>query len=146
MTDALKEVKIAWYEGLENYMSVAESPDRVLASFFTVREWNFIRKIYLCVTEESDLHLDGTGFLFIGDTVEIYTPEGESRIEKRDFFMLMRRLYETLIDGANEDHHTVRYEPWWQTFIDAAYALDAKCDIFTVTEEENIITDRLSNR
>jgi len=146
MRDALKEVKIEWYEGLDNYMSVAESPDSVLAHFFTVREWDFIRNIYLAVADENDLHLEDTGFLFSGDTVDIYTPVGESRIEKRHFFMLMRLLYETLIDGANEDHHTVRYEPWWQTFIDAAYALDAKCDIFTVTEEEQIITDRLSNR
>jgi hypothetical protein len=146
MTDVCQEVRIEWYEGLENYMSVAESSDSVLAYFFTVREWDFIQKIYLSVADESDLHLEETGFVFSGDTVEIYTPEGESSIEKRDFFMLMRRLYETLIDGANEDHHTVRYETWWQTFIDTAYALDAKCNILTVTEEENIITDRLSNR
>lgn len=141
-----REVSIAWHEGLENYMSVARSDDRALAHFFTVREWDFIQNIYLAVADENDLHLDETGFLFNGDAVEIYTPDGESRIDKRCFLLLIQRLYETLIEGANEDHHSVRYEPWWQTFIDTAYALDAKCNILTLTEEEEIITDRLSNR
>ncbi len=144
--NSAEQVRIAWYDGLENYMSVAESGDTVLAGFFTVQEWDFIKSIYLPVARESDLHLDGRGFLFHGDEVEIYAPEGETRIAKRDFFSLMRRLYEILIEGANEEHHSVRYEPWWQAFIDAAYALDAKCDILSITEKEEITTDRLSNR
>jgi hypothetical protein len=142
----MEKVKISWYEGLENYMTVAESGDAVLAAFFTVREWAFVQSIYPGVATESDLHLADRGFLFCADGVEIYTPEGESRIAQKEFFMLMKRLYAILIDGANEDHHSVRYELWWQAFIDAAYALDAKCHILAVTEEESIITDRLSNR
>ncbi|WP_345977928.1 hypothetical protein [Sulfurimonas sp. HSL3-7] len=141
-----EQIRITWYDGLDNYMSVVHSEDTVLAGFFTVREWDFIQCIYLPVARESDLHLDDRGFLFHGDAVEIYTPEGETRIAKSDFFSLLRRLYAVLIEGANEDHHSVRYEPWWQAFIDAAYALDTKCDILSITEEEEIITDRLSNR
>jgi len=140
------KVKISWYDGFENYMTIAESSDAVLASFFTVREWDFVRKLYPAVTAESDLHLFDRGLLFCGNSVEVYTPEGEIRIGEERFFTLMRNLYEILIDGANEDHHTVRYELWWQEFIDAAYTLDAKCNILAITKEENIITDRLSNR
>jgi hypothetical protein len=141
-----EKVKISWYDGLENYMSIAESSDAVLAGFFTVREWDFVRYIYPAVVEENDLHLADRGFLFSGNRVEIYTPEGETHITEETFFTLMKNLFEILIDGANEDHHTVRYELWWQGFIDAAYALDAKCNILTITKEENIVTDRLSNR
>jgi hypothetical protein len=137
---------ISWYDGLENYMTVAESADAVLASFFTVRDWDFVRSFYPAVVEEIDLHVADKGFLFCGNTIEIYTSEGKTRIAEETFFVLMQNLCEILIDGANEDHHTVRYELWWQEFIDAAYALDAKCDILTITKEENIVTDKLSNR
>jgi hypothetical protein len=137
---------ISWYDGLENYMTVAESADAVLASFFTVRDWDFVRSFYPAVVEENDLHVADKGFLFCGNTIEIYTLEGKTRIAEETFFVLMQNLCEILIDGANEDHHTVRYELWWQEFIDAAYALDAKCDILTITKEENIVTDKLSNR
>jgi hypothetical protein len=141
-----EQVRITWYDGLDNYMSVVQSEDTVLAGFFTVQEWDFIKRIYLPVAQENDFHLDERGFIFHGDTVEIYTPKGETCIAKSVFFSLVRRLYAVLIEGANEDHHSVRYEEWWQAFIDAAYALDTKCDILSITEEEEIMTDRLSNR
>lgn len=142
----MQKARIGWYEGLENYMTVAESDDAVLADFFTVSEWAFIHSIYLAVATESDVHLEERGLLFFRDSVEIYTPEGETRIAQKAFFMLMKRLYEVIIEGANVDHHDVRYEVWWQALIDAAYELDAKCRILTITEEESIITDRLSGR
>ena len=139
-------VRIAWYEGLENYLTEAQSADVVLAGFFTVREWGFIKAFNSAIMEENDLHLDERGLVFNGDAVGIYTPEGESCLAREDLYLLAARLYEILIEGANEDHHSVRYEPWWQAFIDAAYLLDTKCNIFTLTEEEKIRTDRLSNR
>jgi len=139
------EIRIAWYEGVENYLCEAHSDDDVLAGFFTVREWEAVKLFNSALMDEGDLHLEDRGFLFGGERVAIYTPEGESSLARRDFYLLMAKLYEVLIEGANEDHHSVRYEPWWQTFIEAAYELDAKCRIFTLSEEEMIRTDRLSN-
>ena len=133
-------VKISWYEGLENYMSVAQSNSNVLASFFTVREWNFIQSIFKAVVSETDIHLESRGFVFKDKVIELYTEEGEIELDKREFFLLVDQLYNVLIYGANEDHHNVRFETWWQEFIDAAFMLQQRCKLERLIEEESIQT------
>ncbi len=133
-------VTITWYEGLENYMSIAQSSNKVLANFFTVREWSFVRSIFEAVIREECVHIDDKGFSFGANSVEIYTDEGEATLSKAVFFMLIDDLYNVLIDGANEDHHNVRFEMWWQEFIDAAYILKQRCKLERLVEEERIET------
>ncbi len=139
-------VQISWYEGLENFMCTVQSSDAVLSGFFTVREWSFVRAIFEAVVSEADVHLDDRGFVFKGDSVEIYTPEGETSLGKQLFFSLVDRLYNVLIDGANEDHHNVRFEPWWQAFIETAFILQQRCKAAALMEEEKIMTLHLSQK
>ncbi|MDA3947073.1 MAG: hypothetical protein PF439_10395 [Helicobacteraceae bacterium] len=133
-------VSIAWYDGLENYMSVAESSEPVLADFFTVRNWDFIRSIYSAIPCEDDVHLNECGFEFNETKVVLYTAEGKTEIAKYDFFILVSRLYDVLIEGANEEHHTVRYETWWQDFIENFFLLQERCKIEMLHHEEEIVT------
>lgn len=133
-------VKIEWYDGLENCMSIAESEDAVLAEFFTVREWGIVKAFYSAVVDESDCHLAESGFEFSGAKVLLYNTFGETTIERLDFFALVNRLYDVLIEGANEEHHSVRYETWWQDFIDAFFLLQERCKIEALHREEEIVT------
>ncbi len=133
-------VKIHWYDGLDNCMSIAESEDAVLADFFTVREWGVVKDFYGAVVEESDCHLAESGFEFSGAKVLLYTTLGETTIGRLDFFALVNRLYDVLIEGANEEHHSVRYETWWQDFIDAFFLLQERCKIEALHREEEIVT------
>jgi len=139
-------VQIRWYEGLENFMCTAQSSDAVLAAFFTVREWSFVRAIFEAVVSEADVHLGESGFVFKGNSVEIYTPEGETSLDRHRFFHLVDRLYSVVIDGANEDHHNVRFEPWWQTFIETAFILQQRCKAQALMEEEKITTLHLGQK
>ncbi|MGB5965130.1 MAG: hypothetical protein WBF77_04565 [Sulfurimonadaceae bacterium] len=136
-------VSIQWYDGLENYMSVAQSEEPVLEYFFTVRDWDFVKAIYSAIVSEHDLHLDDSGFEFNETKVVIYNTAGETEIAKYDFFVLVSRLYDVLIEGANEEHHTVRYETWWQDFIDKFFLLQERCKIEMLHHEEEIITLRV---
>lgn len=137
-------VEVRWYDGLENYMSVASSDDPVLAAFCTIREWTFVRAIYDAVFSEENVHLDESGFEFDGETVTLYNSAGETEIDKYAFFRLVGSVYDVLIEGANEDHHSVRYEPWWQDFIDKFFLLQERCKIATLQAEEEIVTLRVS--
>jgi hypothetical protein len=143
MLNSHSPVKIEWYEGLDNFMSVAQSEDAVLAYFFTVRNWDFIKEIYTAVVLEDELHLDSSGFEFSADKLVIYNQAGETEIDKYDFFVLLSRLYNVLIEGANEDHHTVRYETWWQDFIEKFFLLEERCKIEALQQEEEIVTLRV---
>ena len=143
MPSSHSPVKIEWYDGLDNFMSVAQSDDAVLALFFTVRDWDFIKAIYTSVVVEDDLHFDESGFEFGVEKVMIYNRAGETEIGKYDFFVLLSRLYNVLIEGANEDHHTVRYETWWQDFIEKFFLLEERCKIEKLQQEEEIVTLRV---
>ena len=143
MPSSHNPVNIEWYDGLDNFMSVAQSDDAVLAYFFTVRDWDFIKEIYTAVVIEHDLHLDSSGFEFSANKVVIYNQVGETEIAKYDFFVLLSRLYNVLIEGANEDHHTVRYETWWQDFIEKFFLLEERCKIERLYQEEEILTLRV---
>ena len=143
MPSSHSPVKIEWYEGLDNFMSVAQSDDAVLAYFFTVRDWDFIKEIYSAVVIEDDIHRENSGFEFSSNMVTIYNEEGETQLGKYDFYMLISRLYNVLIEGANEDHHTVRYETWWQDFIEKFFLLEERCKIERLQQEEEIVTLRV---
>lgn len=143
MPSSHSSVKIEWYEGLENFMSVAQSEDLVLELFFTVRDWDFIKEIYTSVVVEDDLHLGNSGFEFSADNVVIYNEAGKTEIKKYVFFVLVSKLYNVLVEGANEDHHTVRYETWWQDFIEKFFLLEERCKIERLQQEEEIRTLRV---
>ena len=43
-----------------------------------------------------------------------------------------------MITGANDDHHSVRYEPWWQEFTDVYYQLKCKIQIQEQLQKEGL--------
>ncbi len=133
-------VRIQWYDGLENYMSVAESESPVLAHFFTVKAWDFVRNIYGALLAEEDCHLETGGFEFAGSDVLIYDQSGEIRVDRFDFYESIGFLFDVLIVGANEEHHSVRYEPWWHEFTETFFQLQERCKIESVHREEAIVT------
>ena len=146
MSTSYLPVRITWYDGLENFMSVAESEDAVLSELFTVREWDFVQALFPAVLNEDDLHFEENGFSFNGAQVNVYSSCGQSRIEKYTFLLMIRTLYDVLIEGANEDHHSVRYETWWQEFIESAYLVDERCKMEQLHLEEEIMTLHINHQ
>jgi len=128
-------VQILWYEGLAHYLCIATGEDAVLCDFFTLREWSDVVAIFEAVLEEEDLQLNDKGFRFEHNMLTLYSAHQELPMRQQDFFVLVDRLYKVLIDGANEDHHSVRFEPWWQEFIEAAYLLQQRCKAELLMQE-----------
>lgn len=116
----MKLAKITWNEGHDTYLTEVESEDVILKAFFEIEGWQEIHSMSKCVALHANFYGTDCGFSFkTVDTqalVEIYTPKGESQISEIAFMNLALYLFELLISGANENHHTIRYEPWWHDF------------------------------
>lgn len=126
---ALSNVNIIWNEGIDKYMTLAESSNRVIEQFFSINSWEFIKHIYQAVIDESNVQYEEKGIVFYNDTVILYCDEEEAQIEKEEFFKLIASLFDLMIVGANDDHHGIRYEPWWQTFTEVSYRLQHKVQL-----------------
>ena len=126
---ALSSVNIIWNEGIDNYMTLAESSDSVLKQFFSIDDWQFIKHIYQAVIDESNVQYKEKGIAFYKDTVILSCDEEESEIEKEEFFKLIAYLFDLMVVGANDDHHGIRYEPWWQTYTEVSYRLQHKVQL-----------------
>ena len=120
MASILDEVKIIWNEGHDTYLTHVESSEPVLKDFFQLDGWEQIHTMSKCVAVHHDFECGRKGFLFKGiagrSCVELYTDKGSSTLSESDFLTLMLYLFELLIAGANDDHHTIRYEIWWFSF------------------------------
>ena len=127
---ALSKVKIIWNEGIDNYMTLAESSQNVLKEFFTISDWQFIKHIYQATIDESDVEYEKKAISFCSnDTVVLSCNKEEVEIAKEEFIKLMSHLFDLMIVGANDDHHGIRYEPWWQTFTEVNYRLQHKVQL-----------------
>lgn len=126
----MSKINIVWNEGIDNYMTLAESSQKVLREFFTISDWQFIKHIYQATIDESDVEYKEKGILFSGnDTVILSCNKEEAEMGKGEFIQLMSQLFDLMIVGANDDHHGIRYEPWWQAFTEVNYRLQHKVQL-----------------
>lgn len=118
-----KSVQIEWNEDIDIYMTHAKSSDPLLESFFSVKEWVFIRHLYLALIQESGFEYGERSVEFEEKSVILSDPLANVRIDKSEFVAMVVNLFDIMIVGANNDHHNVRYEPWWHEFTESAYQL-----------------------
>jgi len=123
----LHDVNIYWNEDIDSVLVKVESTDDVLNSFFSIKDWDIIKAMHEAVVDHDDFSFESQGFSFVCsngvDFVDLFFETDETRIHLEDFNSLMQHLFDLMIDGANEDHHSVRYEPWFEHFTQSANLL-----------------------
>ncbi len=122
-------VEIFWDDTIDEYMTIAKSPDHVLEEFFSINDWQFIKNIYQDVIDESDVEYLDKSIEFYKNRVTLVCDGESSDLDKDEFFKLMAFLFDMMIVGANDDHHGVRYEPWWQPYTEVSYRLQHKVQL-----------------
>ncbi len=120
------QVEIFWDESINEHMTMAKSLDPVLRDFFTINDWHFIKNIYQDVMNEKDVDYLERSILFYKEKVRLMMGEESSELEKPEFFRIIAHLFDLMIVGANDDHHGVRYEPWWQGYTEVNFRLQHK--------------------
>jgi len=118
-----KSVQIEWNEDIDIYMTYAKSSDPLLESFFSVNEWAFVRHLYLAIAQESEFEYADRSLQFEEKSVILADAYTSVRLDKSEFLAMAVDLFDIMIVGANNDHHSVRYEPWWLEFTESAYQL-----------------------
>jgi len=119
-------VEIIWDESIDEYMTLATSQDPVLSSFFSINDWHFIKNIYTAVIDESDVEYLDKSIEFYPEAVVLGSDHKSTQMDKKEFFSVLAYLFDLMIVGANDDHHGVRYEPWWQAYTEANFRLQHK--------------------
>jgi len=109
---------LSWDQGLEASLIEVQTDDDILREFFSIDDWKLVETFHEPLVLEHNAQWNNRGFDFCFDGVEVYTEQGSSKLSKEEFLTLMYKLFIILIDGANEEHHTVRYQPWWHLFVD----------------------------
>lgn len=127
MTAQRETVEIVWNEGNDTCLTQVISSDPVLKKFFEIDGWETVHEMSKCVALHLDYHSESKGFSFVTldlrPSVKLYTPKGEVLLDESIFMNRSLYLFELLIAGANDNHHTIRYEPWWQAFIGYMYQI-----------------------
>lgn len=123
----IEGVAISWHEGDDKALTSVESDNTVLKEFFEIQGWQSVHDMSKCVATHQSFNEGDRGFEFktLADkaVVEVYTVAGCAVVEENAFISLMLYLFELLIAGANDNHHTIRYEPWWQAFIEFMFQI-----------------------
>lgn len=125
----LEQLTIAWNYDNDALLSIAKSTDMVLQEFFSMRDWNFVRHCFEDIYQEVDTEYNEKRIEFSNDISYIYVNGKVSEIQKHECLKAFIWLYDLMIIGANDDHHSVRYEPWWQEFTEVFYQLKCKVEI-----------------
>lgn len=120
---------ITWNDDIDAYMTKVESPDEILREFFKIKGWDFIRHIYHAVVEEEDIEFENKSIVF-DDMVGLYVDNNVTQLDRYECMNIFFHLFELLIIGANDEHHGVRYEPWWQEFTESSYQLRCKIAVY----------------
>jgi len=127
MLSMVESVDIFWHEGDDKALTSVNSDNVVLKDFFEIQGWQSVHEMSKCVATHKTFDESGRGFEFkIRENeavVEVYTDSGYALLQESAFISLMLYLFELLIAGANDNHHTIRYEPWWQAFIEYMYQI-----------------------
>lgn len=118
---------IKWNHGHDVALTEIKSSNEVLTSFFTLQNWREIHDMSKAVAMHQSFYGETSSFSFVKKDaalfVDVYTDEGSIRIDERFFIEKSLYLFELLIAGANEHHHTIRYETWWHAFTDYMFAV-----------------------
>jgi len=125
----LQRLSIHWNDDIDSYMTKVESSDKVLAEFFRINDWGFIRHIFLAVVDETGVEYKNKSIAFEKDKVNLYVDGGKTQMDRFEYLQVFFYLFDLVIIGANDDHHGIRYEPWWQEFTEASYQLRCKIEI-----------------
>ncbi|PHR56195.1 MAG: hypothetical protein COA44_08880 [Arcobacter sp.] len=129
----LQKLSLQWNYDTDERMTIAQSPNSVLEAFFSMKDWEFVRHGFNDLWEEIGFELDDKRIEFEGKYVHLYVNENKTSLEKQEYIRIISQLYDLMIIGANEDHHNVRYEMWWQDFTEINYKIKCKIEM-----EENI--------
>ena len=119
-------------------MTKVESPNRVLQDFFHIQEWEFVRHVFQAVFDESSIEYQNRGIAFKGDSVILSVDSRETELERSEYMDIFFHLFDLMIVGANDDHHAVRYEPWWQEFTEVSYQLKHKIELRNELQIEGV--------
>lgn len=122
-------LKIEWNYDIDERMTLTQSSDPILEDFFCMKDWEFIRYSFKNIFEETNTEFQGKRVEFEGPQVFLYIGEKVSQLEKSECLRVFYHLYDVMIIGANDDHHSVRYEPWWQEFTEVFYQMKCKIEI-----------------
>jgi len=125
----LHNLSIKWNYDDEAVLSMAHSTDKVLEAFFTMKDWEFIKRCFKDISEEKEVFYENKGLYFESDYVILCVDDEETRLQKHECLKTFSYLYDLMIHGAHDDHHSVRYETWWHEFIEAFYQLQCKIKI-----------------
>lgn len=125
----LEQLDIRWSDDIDAYMTQVESTDPVLKAFFRIKDWAFIRHIFQAIADESSVEHDERSIVFDQGSVRLYIGDEQTQLEKSECLNVFFYLFDLMIVGANDDHHGVRYEPWWQEFTEVNYQLKYKIDL-----------------
>ena len=125
----LQKLSIAWNYDTDNNMTVATSSDKVLEIFFSMKNWDFVRYGFSDIWEERDFEYEEKRVEFNTQDVFLYSEETKTSLDKQEYLRVMAHLYDLMIIGANEDHHNVRYETWWQEFTEVNYKMKCKIEM-----------------
>ncbi len=123
-------VEIRWNYDNDANMTVAESDDKVLKAFFSIDDWEFVRHFYRAVLEEADVEYQNRRLDFEKSFVCLGIDDEETIIDKQSCLRSFSRLFDEMIMGANDDHHNIRYEVWWQVFTETNYQLKQKMELW----------------
>lgn len=129
ISDNATEVEIFWDDSIDEYITLAKSKDSVLRDFFSINDWQFIKNIYQDIIDESDVEYLEKSIEFYKDKVALVCDGRSAEIDKSVFFKLIAFLFDLMIVGANDDHHGIRYEPWWQGYTEVSYRLQHKVQL-----------------
>jgi len=125
----LHHLKIEWNYDTDDRMTLVQSSEPVLEDFFCMRNWEFIRKCFHDIFEETDTGFQEKRLDFHGNNVIFSINERETQLDRFECLRVFYHLYDVMIIGANDDHHSVRYEPWWQEFTEVFYQMKCKIEI-----------------
>ncbi|HIC43590.1 MAG TPA: hypothetical protein EYO73_04640 [Sulfurimonas sp.] len=125
----LKKLSLQWNYDISENMTIALSTDPVLEAFFTMKDWDFIRHCFNDLWEENEFEYEEKSVVFEGQYVNLYVNDNKTSLEKEECLRVLSQLYDLMIIGANEDHHNVRYETWWQEFTEVNYKMKCKIEM-----------------
>jgi len=132
----LPRLNIDWNDDIDVYMTKVESVDSVLEAFFRIEKWDFIRKIFSSVLLEDTVEYEDKKIVFTDDSVYLHVDEQSTSMQTLECLKVFFHLFDLMIVGANEDHHAIRYEPWWQEFTEVNYQLKYKIEVQAQLYEE----------
>jgi len=120
---------MAWNYDNDAFLSIAKSTDSVLEDFFSMQSWEFIRHCFDDIYNEVDTEHEHKRIEFTPKFANIYVNDNKSQMQKHECLKAFITLCDLMMIGANDDHHSVRYEPWWQDFTQTLYLLRCKIEV-----------------